>query len=91
MPCCDGTQNGQSFMGFQKFVYQNAEITYLLDSPDLVTRARHFGEILMRYDVRRDTGMWGAVAYYGSVVQRFLDTGSPGDQAERGHAGVLSG
>jgi hypothetical protein len=64
--------------GFQKFVYQNAEITYPLDSPDLVTRARHFAEILMRYDFRRDTGMWGAVAYYGSVVQRFLDTGSPG-------------
>jgi hypothetical protein len=66
------------YAAFQKFVYQQGEIGYALDSPDFPALTRHFAEILLRYDFWANTEMWGAIPIYGAHIYRFFNTGSPG-------------
>ncbi len=65
------------FAGFQKFVYQQAELSYAADRGELMKLARHFASILVKYDFWDDTPMWSIIPYYGAALKRFVAEGSP--------------
>ena len=66
------------YAAFQKFVYQHVELGYASDAAELISLARHFGSLLLRYDFWDDMEMWMPIGLYGAAIRRFLDTGSPG-------------
>jgi hypothetical protein len=65
------------FAAFQKFIYQQAELSYAADREDLTRLAKHFASLLVNYDFWEDTPMWGIISYYGKALRRFLAEGSP--------------
>jgi|CXWL01.1.fsa_nt_gi hypothetical protein len=66
------------FAGFQKFIYQQVELSYAADQADLMRLAKHFASLLVNYDFWDDTPMWSVIPYYGIALKRFLAEGSPG-------------
>ncbi len=66
------------FAAFQRFVFQQAELTSSWQSPNGLLMARYFAERIASYDFWDDTEMWRVIPYYGAAVRRFLETGSPG-------------
>jgi len=66
------------FAGFQKFVYQQVELSYVVEPRELIRLAKHFCSLLLRYDFWDDTPMWNMIPYYGEALKRFLAHGSPG-------------
>lgn len=65
------------FAGFQKFIYQQVELSYAADQGELMRLAKHFASILANYDFWDDTPMWAIIPYYGAALKRFLAEGSP--------------
>jgi len=65
------------FAGFQKFVYQQVELSYATDRGELMRLARHFASLLLKYDFWDDTPFWRIIPYYGVALKRFLAEGSP--------------
>jgi hypothetical protein len=63
---------------FQKFVYQQVELSYAADRRQLRRLATHFASLLVNYDFWDDTPMWAIIGYYGAALKRFLAEGSPG-------------
>jgi hypothetical protein len=66
------------YAGFQKFVYQRAELAYAYRTPDFLPYARHFAKLLLRYDFWANTPFWSIIPIYGAAVDRFSRTGDPG-------------
>ena len=65
------------FAGFQKFVYQQAELLYATDRQELMRLGKHFASLLVTYDFWDDTPLWPMIPYYGAALRRFLADGSP--------------
>ena len=65
------------FAGFQKFVYQQVELSYATDRRELMRLAKHFASLLVKYDFWDDTPFWPMIPYYGAALKRFLANGSP--------------
>jgi hypothetical protein len=60
------------FAAFQKFIYQNVELSYVSDQLELISLAQHFSKILLRYDFWEDTN-WKILQYYVDSVRRTLE------------------
>lgn len=65
------------FAAFQKFIYQQVELSYAESHKHFNTMARHFASMLMRYDFWDDTEMWAIIEHYGTALKRFIETGTP--------------
>ena len=65
------------FAVFQKFNYQQVELSYATDQGELARLANHFASILVKYDFWDDTPMWPPIPQYGLALKRFLAEGSP--------------
>ena len=66
------------YAAFQKFVYQQAELSYASDTQELKRLAGYFASKISKYDFWDDTEMWRPIPSYGKAIQRFLKAGSPG-------------
>lgn len=60
------------FAAFQKFIYQNVELSYVSDQLELISLAQHFAKILLRYDFWEDTN-WKILEYYLDAVRKCLE------------------
>ncbi|PSN16192.1 hypothetical protein C7293_04010 [filamentous cyanobacterium CCT1] len=60
------------FAAFQKFVYQNAELSYVSDLLELTSLSQHFAKILLRYDFWEDTN-WKILEYYLHSIRGCLE------------------
>jgi len=73
---------------FQKFAYQKNELDYTSDA-DLVSVARHFAQVNLRYDFWTSSDFWFAITHAHRGLANFLRDGHPGqtwrspDVAER--------
>lgn len=65
------------YAAFQKFIYQQAELSYATNSKEMMRLAKHFASLLVNYDFWDDIPMWKIITRYGEALQRFLDEGSP--------------
>lgn len=60
------------FAAFQKFAYQNVELSYVSDQLELVSLAQHFAKILLRYDFWENTN-WKILQHYLDSVRGCLE------------------
>lgn len=65
------------YAAFQKFRYQHNELSYV-PTQKLDEQAKHFAEILLRYDFWNSCPWWFPIAAAHQHLQNFLDTGRPG-------------
>jgi Domain of unknown function (DUF4365) len=65
------------FAGFQKFIYQQVELSYVANREEMTQLAKHFASILVNYDFWDDTPLWAIIPYYGAALKRFLTEGFP--------------
>lgn len=63
------------YAAFQRFTYQAAELNYAWESSAFLPMARYFASRIVNYDFWDDTEMWPLIAYYGSKIRHFLETG----------------
>jgi hypothetical protein len=64
------------FAGFQKFIYQQVELSYAANREEMMRLAKHFASLLVKYDFWDDTPMWAIIPCYGAALKRFLEEGS---------------
>ncbi|HSU29586.1 MAG TPA: DUF4365 domain-containing protein [Bryobacteraceae bacterium] len=62
---------------FQKFSFQNHELAYV-PNPDVSRVARHFAEIILRYDFWLSSEFWPIIRVLHDSLQRFLRFGVSG-------------
>lgn len=63
---------------FQRFHFQNVELSYTSDEEEFFDMARYFARRIVHYDFWDNTPMCELIGYYGTAVRRFLESGSPG-------------
>jgi len=66
------------FASFQKFLYQYIELTHAENQEEFNRLAKHFADIISRYDFWKDTEMWSVIELLHGNLRRFIKTGSPG-------------
>jgi hypothetical protein len=65
------------YSAFQRFVYQAAELAYVLDTEQFLSLAKYFAAKIVNYDFWNNTEMWPLLSKYGQAVRHFLVTGRP--------------
>jgi hypothetical protein len=64
------------YAAFQKIAYQAHELEYV-NNAVLLPRARHFAEILVRYDFWKSCDYWPAIKSVYQALDNFVTTGDP--------------
>jgi hypothetical protein len=64
------------YAAFQKIVFQQGEISHIPSSSEqFLSVVKHFGRLLLHYDIWDSTEMWAIVGDYGQALKRLLRTG----------------
>jgi hypothetical protein len=65
------------YAAFQRFIFQEAELKYVIDTTEFISMARHFASRIENYDFWDDMEMWQIIGYYRNALKNLILHGRP--------------